>query len=418
MSIERVLLDCFSIILTILTFLYFILNSVFSLKNINSSKQASSNVSDLNEITVIIPVYKEKPEIFEECVKSVKMQNVKFIVVGDGVTEPYLSITKKYGGKFISLKERNGKRIALSEGIKEVSTKYVMFLDSDTILPQNTISRLLRLFKDDVGGVSAKISVINNKKVSFYYAEFYQRLQEIPVRAVNYFGNSIILYGNAVIYRTELIKSFLQSEEFKNPKIFGIRVLIGDDRELTNYIIKRGYRAIVDFSTEVYTYPPSNIFQFSKQVIRWSKTSYYFFLKELLNRDLIRRGKLYVFNSIYTNLILPFTPILMPILEYLFLNKNPVLSFNYIFKIFNIIFNMSILFGHISQIFIIHYHIFIITNFLSSISIFPFIYTMIKNMKRDKLRVLILGSVALGIQYVVTFYTLLTLWKQDKWLTR
>ncbi|BCS92422.1 glycosyltransferase family 2 protein [Metallosphaera javensis (ex Sakai et al. 2022)] len=439
-----------------LSLIYFILNSYFSI-NVKSPRRTDSN--RLSDVTVLIPVYAEKPSIFERVISSVYAQDVKFLVVGDGCDEPYRSITFRYGGKFIRTPSRAGKRNAVATGISHVDTKFVLLLDSDTVLPDDGIKRMLSLMDEGVGGVSVNVRNVNTGN-TFYLAELIERLKEATMRAVNRSGYAVLLNGKCSLYRTELVRPFILSEEFRNPKFMGRRALIGDDKQLTNYVISKGYRALVDFETTVLTYPPETVKKLYKQLIRWSRANYYFFFREMRDGTMFKRGPLYVFNFLYTT-ILPFLVMGISIFDMIFLGSTIVdtdptdyeLALlhggNFILHLPMILAKrivFSLLLGTTTTHYPFtipgsifhHYQVnhppstflgfhfprlgfkysVILMHVASYLTAIPFIYALWRLLHEEKLKTLLVGSLALAIQLVVSIYALVTIWDQDKWLTR
>lgn len=258
-------------------------------KSIMSSPKVNVSKKDL---TVLIPVYNEDPELFEKVVSSVRDEGLKFIVVGDGCNSPYKDIAEKYGGTFVYLKERGGKRRALREGIKYVTSPYVMFLDSDTLLQKGSVERLLMEFNDDkIAAVSPEVSVFSTKsEYASYISEMIQRLRDVSYRALSKFGSIISVNGQCTICRTDVIKPFLLSEEFNNVKLLGFKTLLGDDRQLTDYIYKRGYKVRVVSDIRVKTKGPDSLKGLIKQLLRWYRSNNFFLIKELLDGSMIKKG--------------------------------------------------------------------------------------------------------------------------------
>ncbi|MEJ2779957.1 glycosyltransferase family 2 protein [Stygiolobus sp. CP850M] len=406
---------------SVLTITYFILITYYGLKY--KPKKYNTNFTK-SDITVLIPVYKEDVRLFEQVIKSIARIGLKLIVVGDGVDEPYSIIVKKYGGLFISLKKRSGKRVALSEGIKYVTTKLVLLLDSDTTISKDSVEKLLAYMTEDVGGVGANIRMMKSKKWSYYYAEFFESMSELVNRAVNYFGSAIILSGQCVLYRTDLIKPYVLSEEFRNPRIFGRKMILSDDRDLTEYVIMKGYKAVKAIDAIVYTKPPNDVMTFAKQVTRWTRANYLIFIKEIKEGVINKRGLIYSFNVTYLNM-LPLLSILS-----LFLDIHLILSSHLFERILEKgILNVLLTGGTHSSLILakIFEHflrprpsliaMFIITRILPTISIIPFSYALAKLIMREKLKTFLIGTIALVIQYFASFYALLTFWKQN-WSSR
>ncbi|MEM3914958.1 MAG: glycosyltransferase family 2 protein [Metallosphaera sp.] len=422
-----------------LSLIYFLLNSFLAL-NLREPKRIK--VSSLSDVTVLIPVYQERADIFENVVSSVSRQGVKFIVVGDGSDEPYRSITTRYGGEFVYLEKRGGKRNALSKGISYVQSKFVLLLDSDTVLPRDGIHNMLTLMTEDVAGVSVNVRNVKTG-TTYYMAELIERLKEATMRAVNRSGYAVLLNGKCSMYRTEVVKDFMRSEEFKNPKFMGRRSIIGDDKQLTNYVISRGYKAVVDFNTVALTYPPETIRKLYRQLTRWSRANYYFFFRELYDGTMLKRGPIYIYNFIYTT-ILPFLILGITVFDTIFLGRkvmdlNPtdyemaiVYGGHFLLHLPSLLAKkiiFALIFGQSTFPFSAHAHVnyfprirftysVILIHLASDLTAIPFIYALWKLLHDEKLKTLTVGSLALLIQMIVSIYALITVWKQDTWLTR
>jgi len=419
----------------IIGFIYFMLNSYLA---VSSSKLTPKRSYDLKNVTVVIPVYNEDPTLFEKVIKSVS--GIRTIVVGDGCLEPYYSITRKYEGEFIYIKNRSGKRNALAQGLKKVKTEFVLFLDSDTILSEGSLSHMLSLMDEKTGGMSPRVLMINNEKYSYYYSEFFERMSEVLQRALSRMGKVAVLYGHCALYRTTLIKELVLSKDFVNPTILSKKITIGDDRQLTNFILNKGYNAIIDYESTAFTMPPDGIKGFINQVIRWTKSNYLYFINDIIHGTIFKKGLLYIFNSFYTN-ILPLLFIVFLFIGFLHDPKSyiyelfeyPIVLMHLVFRIMDFLASIPILVNVLyihshsfiqHRMYVFHQHKlherFLTTtlHILSSLSSLPFALAMFKLVERDRLKIIVLGSVALAVQFFAAFYALLTLWKQDSWRTR
>ncbi len=96
-------------------------------------------------ISVIIPVYKVKPEYLLDCLQSVTQQSlndIEIILVDDGADEDVAAVMLKAASSDSRIKlikqEHAGVSVARNNGIASASGKYVTFVDSDDhILPDN-----------------------------------------------------------------------------------------------------------------------------------------------------------------------------------------------------------------------------------------------------------------------------------------
>ena len=377
---------------------------------------------------ILIPVYKEDVETFENVIRAVKYQGVRFIVVGDGIdsNDPYRSITEKYGGKFI-LKDHGGKRKALAEGMKYVDTDYVMFVDSDTVIPTNAMRDMLTNFKNNVAGVSVNIRIKqDNSKVS-YASEFLERTREVIFRAMSYHGSIMIADGRCVLYKMDTIKDYITSPAFKDKQILGKTTISGDDIELTSYLIKTGHKVVKDYNVTVETDAQKDFRKFMHQQIRWARNGWYYFFKNISNGTTKKAGWFYAFDVLYMYIIPFFGLVFLLYRSFLILHHltyfgdlSPVRIWHYI------IFSLLPLSHHTSRYSIPHfgkvlYFIFIdklAVDLLGILGNSIFVVTVMLKIQKQRLRTLGYGALGLLIMFIANIYGFFTFWKQSKWMTR
>ena len=406
-------------ILAILSFIYYVLNVYYAEKY---RPEISNKKPDISEATVLIPVYNEDENIFRNVLRSVKSQGVKFVVVGDACNEPYKSITEEYGGKFILLEQHGGKRAAMVEGIKHINTKYVMFLDSDTELPDNAVYDVLKYFNKNVGGVSVNIRIRNNGNKISYASEFIERTREIVFRAMSYHGSIMIAVGNCATYKTGIIKPFLLSDEFKNKHVMGRKTVLGDDIQITSYLIKNGYKVVKDYNVTVETSAQDNFKKFIHQQIRWAKNGWYYFFKNLSNGTTKKAGWFYAFNVLYLYIV-PVAGFLLLLYRLYFMT----IHFGYydsltlhrflrhiMFQILPLelthkIRDPAVIFYALNKLFI---------DFLGIAGNSIFVMAVMARVPKERLRTISYGALGILIMFFANLYGLLTFWKQSKWATR
>ncbi len=397
---------------TIISFVYYLLNAYYS-----TYYQKGETIShiDPSEATIVMPVYNEDIEIFRKAIVSLALQGTRFIVVGDSSLEPYKTITEKNGGQFIYLSQRGGKKNALVQGIKHVSTKYVMFVDSDTIIPANTLKSMLSYFSPGIAGVGVNIHIKNDGTNISYASEFIERLTEMISKSMSRHGNVYVLDGRCSMYETDIVKPFMTSDEFLNRKIFGKKVVLGDDMQLTSFLIKNKYKMIKDYDITVETEPQKGTKKFLNQQIRWSRRGWYFFFKNITDGTTKNGGKFYTFEMLYIYLI-PIIGFILFIFRGMFILKFlghidylSVSSVNYL------------IFQHFFHLQSRHFIGSIINGLMYVLGVIGdsiFIGAIMIRIPKNRIRTLAYGAMALGVLFFVNLYGLLTFWKQSKWLTR
>ena len=193
------------------------------LDSIYYTDDTEDNSHLLKDVTILMAVYNEDPDEFTLSIEAVKSQGVKFIVVGDSSLEPYRAITEKNGGLFFHKSERGGKRKAIAFGMQFIDTEFVLIVDSDTILPEHAVPGLLSKFTPGVGGVSGVIKIINENTPVSYSAEFTERAREVILKSTAKRGNTLTLDGACMMFRTSVVKDFILSSDFTEPRFLADR---------------------------------------------------------------------------------------------------------------------------------------------------------------------------------------------------
>ncbi|MCL4438543.1 MAG: glycosyltransferase [Candidatus Thermoplasmatota archaeon] len=393
--------------LTLSSLLYFLVNAIISWKYSKPTEKVDSSPED---ITILVPVYNEDPEIFDECMLAAKNQGCSVIVVGDSCDQPYRNIAEKHGAKFIFKETRGGQKKAIERGMQEVSTKFTLLIDSDTVLPDGAAVAMASNFRPEVGGVGPNLVVKNTGQPQAYGAEFIERSREVVYRAMSVHNAVLHLDGACIMYRTDVIKPFILSGEFANLKVAGKHTMLGEDWQLAMHTIQSGYKLVKDYDVRVITHPQKTMKKFFLQNIRWSRSEWIRFGRELKTGNVFKAGKFYSFELIYSYMLPLIALALILIRVYAFFSNlsGPEFLLDIIRGVF--LLNKgelsSILYGKISF------------GMGSDVGSLIFLGTVISNIKKERLRTLGYGALASGILFVTMIYGLLTFWKTTKWLTR
>lgn len=153
----------------------------------------------MTEITIIIPVYNAEKTL-KKCLYSVKKQNYKnyeVVIVDDYSTDHSASIAEEYGYKLIRLKENSGSGKARNIGAKEAKTKLIAFTDSDCMLPEDWLSRIIKSFENKkvkfiCGGYSGVEGKSFLEKYAFY--ELLIRRRNLPEFVSSFPSNNFACY--------------------------------------------------------------------------------------------------------------------------------------------------------------------------------------------------------------------------------
>lgn len=127
-----------------------------------------------DKVSIIIPVYNVEKYI-NQCLQSVVGQtykNCEVIIVNDGSTDDSIEIIERYKKSYPEItvvnKKNGGLGAARNEGLKYVTGKYIVFIDSDDYLSTNYIEDLYKNIKTNDCDMSIcgfeKFYDFNNKK--------------------------------------------------------------------------------------------------------------------------------------------------------------------------------------------------------------------------------------------------------------
>jgi len=242
-------------------------------------------------VSIIIPCFNEEEWIQRTILSCINqdypVDKLEVIVVDDRSTdqsveqiERVIALVHREAERFNTkerlrmhvLPENGGKRVALVEGVKMAKHELVVFVDSDSFLEPTAIRHLVQPFQDPkMGGVAGRTDVENKFTNSItklqtvrYYIAF-----RIMKAAESYFDTVTCLSGPLSCYRKDLIEQ--HSEAWLDQKFLGQPATFGDDRSMTNFILKThrtGYQDSAICSTIV----PSSMNVFLKQQMRWKRS--------------------------------------------------------------------------------------------------------------------------------------------------
>ena len=123
-------------------------------------------------VTLFIAAYNEKDFVAAKIKNSRELdypkEKLKMVWVTDGSDDGTPDELKKYDGVVVlHLPQRNGKIGAMNRGMKFVDTPIVVFCDANTMLGNESIRRIVRLFSDPkVGCVSGEKRIFSKEKDS------------------------------------------------------------------------------------------------------------------------------------------------------------------------------------------------------------------------------------------------------------
>jgi IS5 family transposase len=105
------------------------------------------------QVSVIVPVYNVE-EYLADCLESVLSQqdvDLEVVVINDGATDGSLEIAQKFAESDARVKlfsfENGGLSIARNRGIEKSTGQYIQFLDSDDMLPVDSLKKAVAIIE-------------------------------------------------------------------------------------------------------------------------------------------------------------------------------------------------------------------------------------------------------------------------------
>lgn len=263
----------------ILGFLWYIVNFL-KYKPILSVKD-----EELPFCSVVIPAYNEGIQVMNTIV-SVSKSNypkhkLQIISIDDGSmddTWEWMNKAKRKCGRevvLIKMKKNSGKREALTEGFKNCVGEVIVTIDSDCLVTKDTLRNMVSPFVKDerVGAVAGNVRVLNSKEglipkmldVAFTYSFDFIRAAQSSVNTV------MCTPGALSGYRKSIVMNVL--DQWRNQIFLGQVSKIGEDRAMTNLILKNGYSVLFQQNAVVLTNVPVHWVQLCKMFLRWARSN-------------------------------------------------------------------------------------------------------------------------------------------------
>lgn len=227
--------------------------------------------------SVIIPVVDEPEDLFRDVLRRIIEQYpTELIVVINGRRNENLERICSDMGVFWVWTEIPGKRNALRVGLEYTTGEIAVLVDSDTIWTKGTLSELIKPFRDrKVGGVTTRQRILDpSRSVLTRWADWLESVRcQYSMPAMSVVGSVGCLPGRTIAFRKHILDGCMH--KFLNEKFLGVFLEVSDDRTLTNYTLKAGYKCVYQSTSLVYTDAPLELKKLAKQQYRWARGSQY-----------------------------------------------------------------------------------------------------------------------------------------------
>jgi len=269
-------------------------------------------------LTVIIPAYNEGAMV-ESSIASVAAARypggrLEILAIDDGSTDDTWRYIERAAQRFpglvtaVRMPANGGKRAALAEGFRRAKGEIAVTIDSDSMIEEGTLLAVAGPFADPrVGAVAGKVGVLNRMAgliprmlhVRFVLSFDFLRSAQSMFRTV------YCCPGALSAYRLDVVRAVL--EDWERQSFFGTPCTYGEDRALTNFVLKSGYDTVYQRTAVVHTVVPETYRQLCRMYLRWDRSyirEEFVFARVVWRRPPLWRA-LAIYESTVTNLRFP-----------------------------------------------------------------------------------------------------------------
>jgi hyaluronan synthase len=239
------------------------------------------DVGYLPTVSAVIACKNEEVSIARtlECIyqSDYPKDRLEVIVVNDGSTDNTLSEMQRTKARhpdlqIIDFETNLGKRHGMAAGARRARGQILLYVDSDSFVRPDAVRQMVQGFADaEVGAVCGHADVQNahqNMLTKMQEVRYFVAFRVVKA-AESLFSTVACCSGCLAAYRRSYLMPIL--DEWLNQSFLGTPATFGDDRSLTNYMLRR-YRVIYNSKAIATTIVPDSYRKFFKQQLRWKKS--------------------------------------------------------------------------------------------------------------------------------------------------
>ncbi len=252
--------------------------TIWTVRVILSRRYRPVPVGYTTTTSVVVPAYREDPDILMRCLDSwVAEGPTEIIVVPDLADVEVIKRLRQVSDPRLRVIPfaHDGKRSALGVGIRAATSEVVILTDSDTQWLPGLLAAVQAPFVDaKVGGVGTRQNAYQAK------SSIWRRVADwmIDIRYLDYVpaqgraGAVACLSGRTAAYRRSAVMPVLGHLEYEF--FLGRKCNSGDDGRLTWLVLASGYKTVHQSTARTLSMFPDGFRPFVKQRLRWSRNSY------------------------------------------------------------------------------------------------------------------------------------------------
>jgi len=242
---------------------------------------------ELPPVSVIIPAYNEgatvQAAIRSAAASRYPRNRLEIIVVDDGSEDDtwrhIQTVAAELDGRVnlhtIRLPANRGKRHALAVGFDRAGGEVFVTVDSDSVLAADALRNAVTPLVLDpaIGGVAGCVEVLNAREsvitrflkctfsMSFKFVRAYQ----------NEFRGVFCTPGALSVYRAEAARRL--KAEWLSQRFLGRPCLTGEDRAMTNLLLREGWLTAYQGNAVVYSRMPADYAGLTRMFLRWARSN-------------------------------------------------------------------------------------------------------------------------------------------------
>jgi hyaluronan synthase len=242
---------------------------------------AASDAAYCPHVSFVIPCMNEEDAIgttVRACFAAeYPSDKIEVIVIDDGSIDgtaaALVDLQRAYPHlQVVSWSVNRGKRHGVAEGFRRATGEIVILLDSDSYIEPADVRQLVEPFANpEIGAVcahadpaNADANLLTRMQAAYYFLSFrlYKAAESSSLTV-------LCCSGCSSAYRRSVILPVI--DEWLAERFLGRPMTWGDDRALTNWVLRCGLQTIYTDRVQAYTICPDTLHTLLKQQIRWKK---------------------------------------------------------------------------------------------------------------------------------------------------
>lgn len=235
-------------------------------------------------ISVVVPAYNEGTAVARTVhavmAAGYPWEKLEVVLVNDGSEDDTVVHMRRAAAYYpeglircIDLPENVGKRSAMAAGIRQTQHEVLVFVDSDSVPSPGSLRHLVQSLADPtvgcVSGITHVRNAYSNTLTRMQMARYYVSFQLLKA-AESVLGAVTCCSGCFSAYRRQAVLPVL--DEWEHQTFLGAPCTHGDDRALTNRVLRAGYTSRYNSTAEAWTDAPEGYRKFFRQQLRWKKS--------------------------------------------------------------------------------------------------------------------------------------------------